>query len=414
MERFNLDTWLQDKSRKVIDDDGFPVEIIKWDANEKCPVVYLNHDGIAYNVSVDGMYDSDPNHGLFFADNEPYNPYKATVESIAEMVEKYEPFDSNLQDFYDNVKVKCKDAMEYDKLFPQEEFIPKKQYDEDLDKAYKNADKVQFNRGMSEILNNPQKYFHVGDTIRLKNSNAAEHTITSIFNGRYYGEGWSLDIMKASDDYELVEDCDEIIDYNSEIIGFLKNYINEYGCTAMNNWVNWLEKQGEQKPTDHPLANEKMEIERWKEACKAACSDRNYRSYYGLTETIDDYFVDGVQWADENPKQKPWNEEDEKRVNSIISSIEYCSEQYPDRKEYAKDINWLKSLKDRVILQPKKEWSEEDEKMISFLIKIFEVNHPNGRFKVNPIGTTNMEAISTKEIVDWLKSLKIQKKRKMF
>ena len=86
MERFNLDTWLEDKSRKVIDDDGFTVEIIKWDANEKYPVVLLNHNGIAYNVSVDGMYDSDPNHGLFFADDEPYNPYKAAVESIAEMV----------------------------------------------------------------------------------------------------------------------------------------------------------------------------------------------------------------------------------------------------------------------------------------------------------------------------------------
>lgn len=70
MEKFNLDTWLKDKSRKVIDDNGFPVEIIKWDANEKCPVVYLNHNGIAYNVSADGMYDADPNHGLFFADKE--------------------------------------------------------------------------------------------------------------------------------------------------------------------------------------------------------------------------------------------------------------------------------------------------------------------------------------------------------
>ena len=250
MERFNLESWLEDKSRKVIDDDGFPVEIIKWDANEKYPVVLLNHNGIAYNVSVDGMYDTDPNHGLFFADDEPYNPYKAAVESIAKMVEKYEPYyrfeyDSNVCDFFDNVKVKCKEAMEYDEIFPQEEFIPKKQYDEDLDKAYKNADKVQFNRGMDEILNNPQKYFHVGDTIRLKNSNV-EHTITSIFNGRYYGERWSLDILKAADDYELVEDCNEIsnkIDYSSEIIGFLKNYIKAHGCTAMNSWVKWLENK---------------------------------------------------------------------------------------------------------------------------------------------------------------------------
>ena len=53
-----------------------------------------------------------------------YNPYKAVVESIAAMVEKYAPFDSNLQDFYDNVKVKCKDAKEYDSLYPQNTWKP--------------------------------------------------------------------------------------------------------------------------------------------------------------------------------------------------------------------------------------------------------------------------------------------------
>lgn len=48
-----------------------------------------------------------------------YNPYKATVESISAMVEKYTSFDSNLQDFYNNVKIKCKDAAEYDKTWPE-------------------------------------------------------------------------------------------------------------------------------------------------------------------------------------------------------------------------------------------------------------------------------------------------------
>lgn len=64
-----------------------------------------------------------------------YNPYKAVVESIAAMVEKYAPFDSNLQDFYDNVKVKCKDAKEYDSLFPQSTWKPS---DEQMN-ALKNA-----------------------------------------------------------------------------------------------------------------------------------------------------------------------------------------------------------------------------------------------------------------------------------
>ena len=53
-----------------------------------------------------------------------YNPYKAVVESIAAMVEKYATSDSDLQDFYNNVKVKCKDAKEYNSLYPQNTWKP--------------------------------------------------------------------------------------------------------------------------------------------------------------------------------------------------------------------------------------------------------------------------------------------------
>ena len=57
-----------------------------------------------------------------------YNPYKEVVESIAEMCEKYAAWDSNLQDFYDNVKVKCKDAKEYDAMFPQKQWKPTEEH----------------------------------------------------------------------------------------------------------------------------------------------------------------------------------------------------------------------------------------------------------------------------------------------
>ena len=52
-----------------------------------------------------------------------------------------------------------------------------------------------------------------------------------------------------------------------------------------------------------------------------------------------------------------------------------------------------------------KEWNEEDEKKRELLIAILNVNRPNGHFKVNPIGTTNMEAMSKDELVSWLESL---------
>ena len=54
-----------------------------------------------------------------------YNPYKAVVESIAEMCKHYDKAShSGLRDFYDNIKVKCKDAKEYDSLYPQNTWKP--------------------------------------------------------------------------------------------------------------------------------------------------------------------------------------------------------------------------------------------------------------------------------------------------
>lgn len=47
--------------------------------------------------------------------------------------------------------------------------------------------------------------------------------------------------------------------------------------------------------------NESMPIERWREAVKAGSNASNYRRERGYTQTKDDYFVDGVQWADEHP-----------------------------------------------------------------------------------------------------------------
>lgn len=56
---------------------------------------------------------------------EYYDPYKAVVESIAEMCVRYDKAShSSLEDFYDNVRVKCKDAKEYESLFPREQWKP--------------------------------------------------------------------------------------------------------------------------------------------------------------------------------------------------------------------------------------------------------------------------------------------------
>lgn len=55
------------------------------------------------------------------------------------------------------------------------------------------------------------------------------------------------------------------------------------------------------------------------------------------------------------------------------------------------------------------EWTDEDDKMVDLLITIFEVNYPDGFYKVNPINTPDMKGIHTHEIVKWLKSINSKK-----
>lgn len=65
------------------------------------------------------------------------------------------------------------------------------------------------------------------------------------------------------------------------------------------------------KKTGKELRNDRMAPERWREAAKAGCCQSHYRRERGLTETRDDYFVDGVQWADEHPAETLWRTTDE-------------------------------------------------------------------------------------------------------
>ena len=68
------------------------------------------------------------------------------------------------------------------------------------------------------------------------------------------------------------------------------------------------------------LDNGDMPIDRWKQAVEAASNQKNYRSSKGFTETRDDYFVDGVQWADEHPKEMPVSEDLEEEITKCYKS----------------------------------------------------------------------------------------------
>ena len=95
------------------------------------------------------------------------------------------------------------------------------------------------------------------------------------------------------------------------------------------------------------------------------------------------------------------SEEDEERIQSILFSIGYCKDEYPNKKDYSKDIDWLKDLPNRFALQPKQEWSEEDEAKKERLISIVKrALHGNEYPILNDNGAT--------ELITWLKSLRPQ------
>ena len=84
MERFNLNTWLEDKRRKIVTRDGKPARIICYDVkqgNDDCyvPIIALVDKGeeigeMSYYYSEDGSFLRSPNQthnlDLFFADEE--------------------------------------------------------------------------------------------------------------------------------------------------------------------------------------------------------------------------------------------------------------------------------------------------------------------------------------------------------
>ena len=121
-------------------------------------------------------------------------------------------------------------------------------------------------------------------------------------------------------------------------------------------WISWLEKQGEQI-----LANSAKTC---KDGQKPAWSEKDEEYFDDIARTLRSFVITGGSEA------KRYTEE---------------------------EINWLKSLKDRVQPQPKQEWSEEDEIILTNLIYAL----ANDR-----IGN------SRDEYVNWLKSIRPQNRWK--
>ncbi len=101
MEKFSLEKWLQDKSRKVVTRDGREVRIICWDAKDSKPIVALvltrsisrrGFDELTINYFNDGTYYgggvNEDSLDLFFADedeSEDERIRKALIQGLSEL-----------------------------------------------------------------------------------------------------------------------------------------------------------------------------------------------------------------------------------------------------------------------------------------------------------------------------------------
>lgn len=116
-------------SAKVVTRYGLPVKIVDYPIkNEEYPILGLvliegkeipllfTKTGNHYNNS-ESCYDLSIEEEVE-EDDSDYDPYKSTVESLADMVERYSELQTleELKHFYNNVKVKCQDAFDYGRV----------------------------------------------------------------------------------------------------------------------------------------------------------------------------------------------------------------------------------------------------------------------------------------------------------
>lgn len=121
---------------------------------------------------------------------------------------------------------------------------------------------------------------------------------------------------------------------------------------------------------------------------------------------------DAIAWLEKQGEQKPaWSEEDEKLIDYVCSILidnwnenEQLDLDFPCMGKVA---DQLKSLKDRVFPQPKKEWSDEDTEMIDCLIRHCKKEYEelcNDKYGHQEI-VSDLKR-SCRERWDWLESLK--------
>ena len=161
---------------------------------------------------------------------------------------------------------------------------------------------------------------------------------------------------------DLYESEDERI--KKSLIEFVKQSSEVLDKQNQNNMIDWLEKQGEQKPMTEEFEHELAEIcnqllseidSEWMNNEILDCIGTSV--WLNLCDETAKRYKDGLLKLAKQGEQKPaWSEEDETTFKVMLEELE----KYVMFKQYSTplsvyDLQWFKSLKDRVQPQPKQE-----------------------------------------------------------
>jgi hypothetical protein len=294
-------------------------------------------------------------------EKQDYNPYKSTIESISAMVEKYA--NGDLKDFYDNIKVKCKDAMEYDNTWNKKQGEQKSA--DKVESKFKVGDWVVQKNG-SEFFN--EKLFAQVTNIDNKGRIWFTHgtwskeeyirlwTIQDAKDGDVLADGDSITIFRKIGNDIWNDVIDFHVCYNSRLDKITIQKDNSHCGTIKSKIIHPATKEqrdllfAKMKEAGYEWDADKRELRKIDDYCKEHCK--------GYKETGKCY-ADGECKAKKEAEQKPaWSDEDERILTNLIHYFNSDDALLYQEKQI---IDWLKSFKDRV--QP--HWKPTEEQLMA-------------------------------------------------
>jgi len=280
------------------------------------------------------------------------------------------------------------------------------------------------------LVRNSNKGYWIPALYGFKSKDMKHHLTSAGWQDECIPYEGNEEYLGTNKDYvcpEIVESEDEKI--RKAIIEFLKKASGGFldttiHCKIFGKWTAWLEKQGELKEEVEDIfpelkGSEDFRIRRellsfLNERCEDYFIPTSWFSWLKkqgdkdkLIKELGEYKVKYTQEVlsqqlEKQGEQKPtWSEEDEKTLSGLIISLARIgastrTDSTSVNYTFAKEIDWLKSIKDRV--RPQQDWGEDDKSMLDEIIRDLVM------LKHRDTGDAGKAAYQ-KEI-DWLKTLK--------